>query len=147
MHIACGPFTPDGDLLYRQFHELVARLKAAKPAVVLLVRCFLTSRHCNLSSTHQELQLGPFIDANHPSIKIGDVDSAPEDMFRTVFLDRLRDFLDSSPGSLVLLLPSPRDILSEHAVLPQPELPSTLRDRHPVRPTRFLCLYFAISLD
>ena len=38
MHIACGPFTPDGDLQYRHLHNLVDRLKTAKPAIVLLVR-------------------------------------------------------------------------------------------------------------
>ena len=37
MHIACGPFTPDGDLQFRHFQNLVAKVKAAKPDVVLLV--------------------------------------------------------------------------------------------------------------
>ncbi|KAI1790115.1 DNA polymerase alpha, subunit B [Ganoderma leucocontextum] len=108
MHIACGPFTHDGDLQFRHFQSLVAKLKlmATKPAVVLLI--------------------GPFIDASHPSIKIGDVDSPPEEMFRTVFRNRLTEFLDSSPGSRVLLVPSTRDILSNHTVFPQPELDRTL---------------------
>ncbi|TBU48523.1 DNA polymerase alpha, subunit B [Dichomitus squalens] len=106
MHVACGPFTSDGDLQYRPLQTLIAKLKAAKPAVTLLV--------------------GPFMDASHPSIKIGDVDSTPTETFRTEIVDRLRDFLESSPGSIVLLLPSTRDIVSDHAVFPQPELSGML---------------------
>ncbi|RDX53350.1 DNA polymerase alpha, subunit B [Lentinus brumalis] len=106
MFVASGPFTGDSDLHYRPLQSLVAKLKSAKPAVALLV--------------------GPFIDATHPSIKVGDVDATPADMFRTVFIDQLRDFLDSSPGSLVLLVPSVRDILGVHAVFPQCELSRTL---------------------
>ena len=52
----------------------------------------------------------------------------PRDMFVTQFVDKLRSFLDASPGSTVLLLPSPRDILSEHAVFPQCELLRALCD-------------------
>ncbi|TBU36283.1 DNA polymerase alpha/epsilon subunit B-domain-containing protein [Dichomitus squalens] len=87
-------------------HTLVAKRKAAKPAITLLV--------------------GPFIDASHPSIKIGDVDSTPTEIFRTEFVDRLRDFLDSSPGSIALLVPNTRDIVSSHAGFPQPELSGKL---------------------
>ena len=40
MHIACGPFTSDGDLQFRHFQSLIAKLKTTKPDVVLLVRPF-----------------------------------------------------------------------------------------------------------
>ncbi|KAI0372220.1 DNA polymerase alpha, subunit B [Pilatotrama ljubarskyi] len=106
MYVACGPFTPDADLAYHPLQTLIAKLKTAKPAVVLLI--------------------GPFIDASHPSIKTGDVDAPPRDIFRTELVDRLREFLDASPGSVVLLVPSTRDILSDHAVFPQCELPRAL---------------------
>ncbi|KAI0770357.1 DNA polymerase alpha, subunit B [Fomes fomentarius] len=106
MYFGCGPFTYDADLQHRPLQNLITKLKSTKPAVVLLV--------------------GPFIDAIHPSIKAGDVDATPADMFRTEFVERLRDFLDSSPGSIVLLVPSVRDILSDHAVFPQCELSRTL---------------------
>ncbi|RPD62451.1 DNA polymerase alpha, subunit B [Lentinus tigrinus ALCF2SS1-7] len=121
MFVASGPFTVDADLQYRPLQSLITKLKAAKPAVALLV--------------------GPFIDATHPSIKIGDVDATPADMFKTEFVDRLRDFLDSSPGSLVLLVPSVRDILSDHAVFPQCELSRTFCNDPRIRllpnPARF----------
>ncbi|KAI0667572.1 DNA polymerase alpha subunit B [Trametes maxima] len=121
MYVASGPFTPDADLAYRPFQSLITKLIAVKPAVVLLV--------------------GPFIDAAHPAIKTGDVDAPPRDIFRTEFVDRLLDFLDSSPGSLVLLVPSTRDILSDHAVFPQCELPRGLSNDSRIRllpnPARF----------
>ena len=53
-------------------------------------------------------------------------------MFRSVFRNRLVEFLDYSPDSCVLLVPSTRDILSNHAVFPQPEFERALYS-HPVR--------------
>ncbi|KAM5535085.1 hypothetical protein V8D89_011313 [Ganoderma adspersum] len=133
MHIACGPFTSDGDLQFRHFQSLMTKFKTAKPDVVLLI--------------------GPFIDASHPLIKIGDVDSTPEEMFRAVFWSRLREFVDFSPSSRVLLVPSTRDILSNHAVFPQPDfdhkLPKYDHKRIDVlpNPARFTLngLHFAVS--
>lgn len=69
------------------------------------------------------LQLGPFVDANHSSIKIGDVDLAPADLFKTRILGPLRAFLDDAPGTTVLIVPSVRDLISHHTVFPQPALP------------------------
>ncbi|CDO75324.1 hypothetical protein BN946_scf184848.g1 [Trametes cinnabarina] len=121
MFIASGPFTSDADLTYKPLQSLVAKLVADKPAVILLI--------------------GPFVDAWHPSVKSGDVDVPPRDMFRTEVIDRLREVLDASPGSLVLLLPSTRDILTDHAVFPQCELPRMLCDDPRIRllpnPSRF----------
>ncbi|KAH9933127.1 DNA polymerase alpha, subunit B [Epithele typhae] len=121
MCVACGPFTAESDLEFRPLQHLVTSLRATKPAVVLL--------------------LGPFIDSTHSMIKAGDVDSTPEDMFRTVLVARLREFLDDSPGSIALLVPGVRDILSDHAVFPQPELNSALADDPRIRmlpnPARF----------
>ena len=62
-------------------------------------------------------------------------------MFHSQFLDRFRDFLDSSLGSRVLLLPSTRDILSDHAVFPQPELSRKLYEDS-VRCIHFVKLLF-----
>ncbi|KAI0826859.1 DNA polymerase alpha subunit B [Trametes gibbosa] len=106
MYIACGPFSPDTSLDYKPLQSLISKLTVAKPAVVLL--------------------LGPFIDSAHPAVKIGDVDLPPREMFEVELADRLRTFLEASPGSLVLLVPSTRDILSDHAVFPQCELPRAL---------------------
>lgn len=67
-------------------------------------------------------QVGPFIDAQHPKIKIGDIDETPVEMFYRHFTDNLREFLDGSPASIVLLVPSVRDMISSHAAFPQLEL-------------------------
>ncbi|KAJ7164630.1 DNA polymerase alpha/epsilon subunit B-domain-containing protein [Mycena crocata] len=104
MFIASGPYTPDQDLGFKPWRALIKKINEAKPAVVLL--------------------LGPFIDALHPLIKSGDVDSTPLNLFRTRFADPLRAYLDSAPGSIALIVPSVRDLVSDHVVFPQCELPS-----------------------
>lgn len=62
----------------------------------------------------------------HQHIKSGEIDHAPTEIFRQTFKEQLRDFLTASPDSLVLLVPSVRDILSDHPVFPQCELGSEL---------------------
>ncbi|KAJ7211474.1 DNA polymerase alpha/epsilon subunit B-domain-containing protein [Mycena haematopus] len=104
MFIASGPYTPDQDLGFKPWRALIQKIQEAKPTVVLL--------------------LGPFIDALHPLIKTGDVDSTPLNLFRTRFVDPLRSYLDSVPGSIVLVVPSVRDLVGVHAVFPQCELPA-----------------------
>ncbi|KDQ62190.1 hypothetical protein JAAARDRAFT_189548 [Jaapia argillacea MUCL 33604] len=102
MCIASGPYTPDADMNYKPWSTLVSTLKATKPAVVLL--------------------LGPFIDSSHSHVKNGEINKLPTDVFRDRFTESLLQFLDVSPGSLVLILPSIKDIISDHAVFPQCEL-------------------------
>ncbi|KAK6997525.1 DNA polymerase alpha subunit B [Favolaschia claudopus] len=102
--IASGPYTPDLDLGFRPWRSLLTKIQQAKPAVVLL--------------------LGPFVDSAHPLIKSGDVDSTPINLFRTRFTDPLRNYLDSVPGSMVLIVPSVRDLVGDRAVFPQSELPT-----------------------
>ncbi|THH15359.1 hypothetical protein EW146_g5105 [Bondarzewia mesenterica] len=102
MVIASGPYTPDADLRYQPWLTFLQSIKSQKPTLVLLI--------------------GPFIDSNHPQLKSGDIDETPVDMFFTRFTENLRDFLDVSPDSLVLLIPSVRDIISQHVVYPQSEL-------------------------
>ncbi|KAJ7069986.1 DNA polymerase alpha/epsilon subunit B-domain-containing protein [Mycena amicta] len=100
--VACGPFTPDQDLGFRPWRTLSKKLKEMKPTVVILT--------------------GPFIDVLHPMIKAGDVDSTPLSLFRTRFILPLREYLDSAPGSIAVVIPSVRDLISNHAVFPQGEL-------------------------
>nr|GAT50626.1 predicted protein [Mycena chlorophos] len=100
--VACGPYTPDQDLGFKPWRALLKKLQEAKPAVVVLT--------------------GPFIDVQHPTIKSGDVDSTPLSLFRTRFVDPLRSHLDSVPGSIAVIVPSVRDLVSHHAVYPQGEL-------------------------
>ncbi|KAF7299214.1 DNA polymerase alpha subunit B [Mycena indigotica] len=100
--VACGPFTPDTDLGFKSWRALLQKLQEIKPDVVVLT--------------------GPFIDAQHPHIKSGEVDSTPASLFRTRFVDPLRSYLDSAPGSIAVVVPSVRDLVSSHAVFPQAEL-------------------------
>ena len=50
------------------------------------------------------------------------MDVTPEELFYQEFIDPLRGFLNSSPGSITLILPSVRDLVSEQVVYPQSEL-------------------------
>jgi DNA polymerase alpha subunit B len=59
-------------------------------------------------------------------LRAGDVDKMPEDMFRSIFVEKLSAVLDLVPGAIALLVPSVRDMISDHAVLPQSELRSEL---------------------
>ena len=56
-----------------------------------------------------------------------------------MFWSRLGEFVNSSPSSRVLLVPSTRDILSNHAVFPQPDFDHTL-PKYDVRTCVFSCL-------
>ncbi|KAJ7644276.1 DNA polymerase alpha/epsilon subunit B-domain-containing protein [Roridomyces roridus] len=106
--IASGPFTSDQDLNFQVFNKFMAKLPAHKPAVIIL--------------------MGPFLDALHPSIKAGDIDIPPQKLFRVRFLKPLKECLKAVPGSIALIIPSVRDIISDHAVFPQCELPATYAD-------------------
>ncbi|RXW23407.1 hypothetical protein EST38_g2463 [Candolleomyces aberdarensis] len=121
--IASGPFTPESDLLFKPWRAFLDSLNAKKPNVLILV--------------------GPFIDISHPKIQNGETDASPSSIFKARFLDPLRKFLSVSPSSIVVLIPSVRDILSRHCVFPQCEFDSELTDSHPriflqPNPARFM---------
>ncbi|KAG6896268.1 hypothetical protein C0992_009391, partial [Termitomyces sp. T32_za158] len=111
IHIACGPYTPDSDLSYKPWRALMKTLKATKPMVVLL--------------------MGPFIDVQHPKIKNGETDMLPDALFRSLFIEHLKAYLDSSPGSIAILIPSVRDLISRQTVYPQGELDPELTTSDP----------------
>lgn len=46
----------------------------------------------------------------------------PMDIFQNRFLQPLRDTLDALPDTVVMLIPSVRDLVHDHAVFPQAEL-------------------------
>lgn len=71
------------------------------------------------------------MDAQHPKIKVGDLEVSPSNLFRAHFIDPLKAFLTASPGSIVLLVPSIRDLTSTHAAFPQPEFDADIFN-HPV---------------
>ncbi|THH31178.1 hypothetical protein EUX98_g3002 [Antrodiella citrinella] len=129
--IACGPFTTDSDLKFRPWQALIAKLKDETPDIVVLV--------------------GPFIDATHPLIKQGEVDTSPEQMFKDVIINPLQDYMDSKESSLVILVPSVKDVVSDHAVFPQAALDAQLFNDPRIRcvpnPSRFKLndVTFAVS--
>ncbi|KIY67728.1 DNA polymerase alpha, subunit B, partial [Cylindrobasidium torrendii FP15055 ss-10] len=109
--ICCGPYTADKDLEFKPWHALVAALKQKKPSVIIL--------------------LGPFVDAGHLSIRDGDVDCSPLQLFQRRMLRDIRGHLDANPGVRVLLIPSIRDLIGGHAVYPQAEFDSNVTSGDP----------------
>ncbi len=138
MLVACGPFTADSDTSYKPWRALLQHIKVQKPDVLLLVR--YTFRRPLIYLTYIYLQVGPFVDASHPKIKIGDLDISPTMLFRAHFIDPLRAFLTVSPSSIVLIVPSVRDLTSNHAAFPQPEFDADLFSFNPVR----FCFYHGL---
>ncbi|KAJ9098934.1 hypothetical protein QFC19_006158, partial [Naganishia cerealis] len=100
--LAAGPYTLDADLEYAPFEALVETAIRDRPDVLLL--------------------LGPFVDAAHPLLKVGDTDYTPAQLFREHISSRLTALLDSSPGTAVILIPSVRDLTSRHVAFPQTPL-------------------------
>lgn len=62
----------------------------------------------------------------------------PHDIFFDKFVKAILNFFEETPGSLVLLEPSIRDILSDHPVYPQCEFDNSLFS-DPVRLLFFFC--------
>ncbi|KAF9651371.1 DNA polymerase alpha, subunit B [Thelephora ganbajun] len=106
MLIASGPFTPDADLQYRPWQNFVQVISKESPDTVLL--------------------LGPFVDSSHPQIRSGDVDETPEQLFANHFAQIIGDILSEKPSISFFVVPSVKDILSEHASFPQSEFDTTL---------------------
>ena len=68
----------------------------------------------------------------HPKIKAGDLDISPANLLKAHFIDPLRSFVTASPQSIVLIIPSVRDLVSNHAAFPQPEFDPEIFASHPV---------------
>ncbi|KAG8737123.1 DNA-directed DNA polymerase alpha subunit pol12 [Ceratobasidium sp. 428] len=100
--IACGPFTFDSDLDYKPFKGVVDVARNEQPDLLLL--------------------LGPFVDSNHPLIKAGQVDLPPATLFRERISKQLAQLETDMPELVIALVPSPRDLISTHVVLPQAAL-------------------------
>ena len=56
----------------------------------------------------------------------------PTEMFQSIIVEPLQQLLDALSGTTVIVVPSVRDVVSDHVVFPQAELgPSIIND--PVR--------------
>lgn len=111
--VASGPYSPDTSLDFSAFQALLDEA-AATPADALIL-------------------LGPFIDAEHPSVRTGDFDLPPTatspdqatlaDLFKYYISKPLNAFAEQIPSCQVILVPSVRDAVSRHAAWPQERLP------------------------
>ncbi|KDQ09882.1 hypothetical protein BOTBODRAFT_58411 [Botryobasidium botryosum FD-172 SS1] len=97
--IASGPYTFDADLEYKPFKALVREAMAFRPSILIL--------------------LGPFVDANHPLIKLGDIDETPAELFASRITAPLRALFNNASFPSVFVIPSVRDMISDHAAFPQ----------------------------
>ncbi|WWC66502.1 uncharacterized protein I206_100404 [Kwoniella pini CBS 10737] len=99
MITAAGPYTLEDDLTFAPLDALLEVAVRERPDVLLL--------------------LGPFVDSQHPSIISGAVTQTPVEIFRHHVSRRLQTVLDASPGTVIILVPSVRDIVSSHMAFPQ----------------------------
>lgn len=97
--IATGPYTLDGSLDYSPLTKLLNMARDLKPEVLILC--------------------GPFVDFEHSAFKNGQVDDAPDYIFKQEVLLRLREFSESCPQTRIALVPSLRDVTATELVYPQ----------------------------
>lgn len=123
--VASGPYTTKDNLLYEPLNDLINHVNESHPDVLVL--------------------LGPFVDMDHKMIQDGDfelvdpetnmpVDGSLDDFFRLVVSPKLTNI--ANPDLKVILIPSIRDAISNHAAFPQPQF-----DRKQLGlPRNFKCL-------
>jgi DNA polymerase alpha subunit B len=69
------------------------------------------------------LQLGPFLDTSHPSIRTGKLAAQPVDLFGQRIGGPLTAFARHCPSTRILLITSVKDVLNPHFVFPQAPMP------------------------
>ncbi|SCZ98672.1 BZ3500_MvSof-1268-A1-R1_Chr7-1g09237 [Microbotryum saponariae] len=97
--VAAGPYTLDGDLNYEPLSALLDLAQAERPDVLVL--------------------LGPFVDAEHPKIRSGDIDMMPDELFRSQISTKLNKLLQAAPRTAIILVPNQRDLVNHHVAYPQ----------------------------
>lgn len=109
--IAAGPYTTHDNLDYEPLAELCLRAQNTKPDVLLL--------------------LGPFVDIDHPMVAEGDFDLEGEELetggcgtLEDLFKQRVMRIIRTvdSNSTMVILIPSTRDAVSNHVAYPQEAL-------------------------
>lgn len=102
LYVAAGPFTLDGDLLYDPLEALVQVVIDERPDVLILA--------------------GPFVDSSHPLIQSGKIDVSPSELFKKEITSRLTRITEALSATTIVLVPSVRDLVSNHPAYPQAAL-------------------------
>lgn len=90
MVIAAGPFSTSDNLKYEPLVELLDFARKKQPNLLLL--------------------MGPFVDSEHPLVKLGAADRTFQEIFQEEVVTRIEDYCDEmGSGARVVLLPSIRD--------------------------------------
>ncbi|KAK6536519.1 DNA-directed DNA polymerase alpha subunit pol12 [Arthrobotrys megalospora] len=101
--IAAGPYTTDDNLDFEGLIELVDKIVETEPDVVFLS--------------------GPFIDTEHPKVKLGDfpvdMDNFSGYVLEDLFKQKITSQLNRITKSMIMLVPSTRDAVSKHVAFPQ----------------------------
>lgn len=99
IYTTAGPYTLDDNLAYDPLDALVDVVSEERPDAVIM--------------------LGPFVDSQHPLIASGLLTQSPTELFREQIASRLARINEDSPATVIVLIPSVRDLLSRHAAFPQ----------------------------
>ena len=113
--VAAGPYTLDDDLTYAPLRALIDVAVDERPDALILVSD-LAQMRVKLTKV---IQLGPFVDCQHPLIENGAVTQTPTEIFKEQVAAQLVRLSEASPSTVVLLVPSVRDMVSRHVAFPQ----------------------------
>lgn len=105
MVVAGGPFTTSDNLAYEPLVEILDFARKKQPNLLLL--------------------MGPFVDSEHPQIKLGAVDRTFHQIFQEEVRTRIEEYCEEmGSGARVVLVPSTRDAHHDF-VFPQPPFDTT----------------------
>ncbi|CAG8547618.1 18778_t:CDS:10, partial [Acaulospora morrowiae] len=98
--ISSGPYMLDIEFKLEPLRELLNKMSAEKPDVLIL--------------------MGPFVDEDHPLIQAGEVNITPGEIFSRKIAPMLLAFVRKSPNVKLIMIPSVKDICHDHIAFPQP---------------------------
>lgn len=116
--VASGPYTTDDNLHFEALDEICRRAVETCPDVVILT--------------------GPFIDSGHPLIQTGDFDiertnSQDDGTLEDLFREKISRKIKRVEKSLVLLVPTVRDVVNRHISFPQEPIKKRILELPSVR--------------
>lgn len=111
---SAGPYTADSDLSYEPLQALVDRAISTSADALIL--------------------LGPFLDIEHPLVRLGQFPPLPQslhidpdtatltDVFRGLVAPLFQQLAKALPGILIIMVPSVRDAVNKHTAWPQEKM-------------------------
>lgn len=110
---ASGPFTSENDLEFKGWHILMDQLESGGLPI-----SESSGEKGRRGVPDTLILLGPFIPSSHRLLSFST--ELPSELFTRHFSTRLTNLTTNFPGTNIVLIPSPDDILNIHTAYPQP---------------------------